>query len=168
MALTNEQLTILATELRNDPKKLGFAALMDAQEYTAIAALLNVQPQVANPEPQPTVGARFTWETFLGLLSGAEIWGMYEQGGNLAADLRSALEGNNAGERNRLWSALKTVLPAGTVSNVEAAFASTQPDPNWSATVPGDSRATVLGLPRVTGADVQRVDMAAIAGTVEG
>lgn len=161
MALTNEQLTILATELRNDPKKRGYAALMDAQEYTAIAALLNDRPMVDNLEEQPAVWKLISWDEFLEALDPADVLVVYSYG-RLSDDIQSALSANNRTILGAYWRGLKTVLSAESVAAVQAEMQETEPDPNWSATVLGKSRAMTLELPRVAGADVQRVDVGSI------
>jgi len=151
--MNSEQLAVLSTEL----KKIGYYQDLKAQRYEKIADKLNATATVPNPDPQGDVPKQFTWDTFLVLLSGAEIWGIYAQG-NFAADLRSALESNSIVERNQLWKALKTALPAATATAVEAEFAKTIPDPTWQAEIVQPSIASVLGLPRVTPSDVQTVE----------
>lgn len=152
--LTKAQLITLSEELKDK----RFANLLMDQDYPAIAALLNDRPMVDNPVAQPEVPRTFTWSTFISLLTVAERLGLYSDYGNLAGDLRNALERNDAEERNALWAAVKSKLLPTTVTKVETAFAESQPDESWAAVVPGDSRATALGLPRVEPKDVQAVD----------
>lgn len=152
--LNRQQLTTLATELQD----AEYENLLADQEYEAIAAVLNDRPMVANPVAQASVPRTFTWSTFIGLLTVAERLGLYSDYGNLAADLRSALERNDRVEIVALWTAMKTIMVPTTVTKVETAFAESQPDESWSPTIPGDSRATVLGLPRVEARDIQIID----------
>jgi len=151
--LNADQLAVLAAELAD----ARYSALLAAQDYEAIAALLNVQPDIANPQPRPNVPQRFTWDTFIDLLTPQEVLGMYGYG-NFAADLRRALESNDQVELVALWRGAKTALAAATVTKVETEFNKTQPDPDWQATVLGPSRATELGLPRILPQDVQAVE----------
>ena len=155
--LNSQQLSILSTEL-NDA---SYSNLLADQEYEAIAALLNDRPVIANPTPQPDVSRTFSWETFLALLTIPERLAMYSTYGNFANDLRRTLEADDRGEMIALWDAIKTVMVPTTVTAVETAFGQLVPDATWAATVQADSRATNLGLPRVTPADVQRVEQEA-------
>jgi len=161
MALTTEQLATLAAELRTDPQSVGYASLLADQEYTAIAALLNDRPLVDNPDAQPTIAARITWDDFLDTLEPEDVLVVYAYG-SLPDDIQAALSANNRTLLGAYWRGLKTALTAASVSAVQAKLQDTEPDPDWEAQIPGDSRAAVLGLPRVTGADVQRVDLEAI------
>lgn len=150
--LNGAQLAVLKTELRD----ARYTDLLALQDYEAIAAVLNDRPMIANPVPRPNVRLAFTWGTFIDLLAEAEVLGLYQYGA-LAADLRQALEMDNRTELLALWRAAKTKLTAATIAKVEAEFGKTRPDPNWTATVPGDSLATALGLPRVEARDVQAI-----------
>lgn len=149
--MTFEQMQILITEL----SKPGYAAVLAAQNYQDIANSLNDREVVANPTPQGQTPVQFTWSTFLMLLSPAEILGLYEYG-DLATDLKTALQDNDRTVLNALWRALKSVMPPGTITDVETAFAATEPDPNWQATVQLPSIVQTLGLPTMSARAVQQ------------
>lgn len=149
--LSKEQLAVLATELA----KQQYANLLADQEYEAIAALLNDRPMVNNPVAQPERPKFLSWDTFMGLLAAADVPKMYSY--HWVSDLRQALEQNNRTVTLAIWRGLKTVITAASVTAVEAEAVKKEPDPTWSAQVPGDSIATALGLPRVDPRDVQAV-----------
>ena len=140
--------------LRTELSDASYAADLDAQNYQDIADTLNHREPVANPVDQTQTPVRFTWETFLALLSPAEILGLYGYG-DLAADLKNALQSNDRTVLNSLWRALKSVMPAQTITDIEAAFAATEPDPSWRANILQPSVAATLGLGTVTARDVQ-------------
>lgn len=140
--------------LRTELADAAYAMDLDARSYQMIADTLNFRESVPNPEPQGQTPVQFTWSTFLSLLSPAEILGLYGYG-ELAGDMKLALEQNDRTVLVSLWRAVKSVMPPATVTAVETAFAATEPDPNWQATVLQPSIAQGLGLPVVTARDVQ-------------
>lgn len=151
--LNGTQLAVLKTELQN----ARYAELLALQDYEAIAALLNDRPTVDNPVAQPDRAKRFTWATFLALLTVAERLALYTDYGNFAGDLRRTLEQDDRVEMIALWTAIKTVMLPATVTKVETAFAASEPDPTWSATIPGESIAMAHGWPRCEARDIQAV-----------
>ena len=147
-----KQLKVLHTELQ----KAEYVSSLAAKDYAGIAATLNAQAEIANPTPQPTRPKLIAWDTFMDLLSAGDVLVMYAQG-NLAIDLRAALDANNRPLTLAIWRGLKTVLLAGSISAVQAEAAKTEPDPNWQATILEPSIAMGLGLPPVQWEDVQTV-----------
>jgi hypothetical protein len=149
--MRREQLRTLAAEIR----QTDYAEAMAAKDYAAVAAALNARKVIENPEEQEQVPRRFTWDTFMAELEPADIPVMYQYG-DLARDLRTALEGDDVAIRNALWRGLRTVLTPSSVTAVIAAFQETVLDPDWTATVELESVAQSLGLPVVTESDVLR------------
>lgn len=143
--------------LRTEIQKPEYAANLTARNFSAVAATLNARTSYPNPVPRPQVPATFTWATFITLLTPAQVWGAYNTGGQIFEHLRSALENDRVAERNALWAAIKTQLPAQTITAVETAFSQTVPDPDWEPTLLHPSIAMNLGLPVVTAQDVQTV-----------
>ena len=148
--MTYEQQQVLITEL----SKPAYAANLTAQNYQTIADVLNDSESIPNPVAQTQMPVQFTWSTFLALLAPAEILGLYGYG-ELAGDMKDALVANDRTVLTSLWRAVKSVMPAGTVTAVETAFAATELDPNWQPTVLLPSIAQALGLPTVSARDVQ-------------
>lgn len=151
--MNREQLATLATELTD----ARYSALLAQQDYEAIAALLNVRDPIANPIAQPTVDKRISLEDFVKALKPAEVVTVY-QNGALVQAYAASLEADDRKLTRQYWRGLKTLVSPETVTAIEALQAATQPDPAWQPTILGPSRASVLGLPRVTPADVQAVD----------
>lgn len=147
--MNRRQIRILATELQ----RARYSDALAASDYDGIATQLNERKTVPNPEPQRDVPVRFTWQTFIGNLSAADLIALYAQG-DLARDLRAALEANDRPLMLALWRAAKTVLSAKSVTAVVAAFGATEPDPDWTPTITRPSRAQTLGLPVVRPEDV--------------
>lgn len=54
MALTTAQLTTLRTEVQNDPRGYGYAALVSGGNYQGVADALNVTRDGSNPPTNPT------------------------------------------------------------------------------------------------------------------
>ncbi len=139
------------------------------QDYPGIAAALNAQPTVANPTPRGTVPRP---------LSLTDVFGVIAQLPNGAAEMAKlgklpqwAYDGGVEAMRERadgsMTNWLQTIaaicgFEAATVTAMLAAktqlLAATIPDPNYSATIAGDSIATAAGLPFVTAAMVQAAD----------
>jgi len=150
--LTGAQLAVLAGELKDG----RYAALLAAQDYEAIVALLNVQPEIPNPEEQTQKPKRMSVEDFVSALKAAEVVTVY-QNGALVQAYSDSLTGGNRAYTKKLRRGLKTLVSAETVTAIEALQDVTEPDPNWTATVLGESRVAELGLPRVEPRDVQAV-----------
>lgn len=147
-----QQQNILGTEIQ----LAAYASDLASRDFATVASALNDREVIANPTSQGQTPVQFTWSMFLALLSPAEILGLYEYG-ELAGDMKDALIANDRIVLASLWRAVKSLMPAGTVTAVETAFAATEPDPLWSATVALLSRAQELGLPTVTAQDVESV-----------
>jgi len=150
--LTKEQLAILVNEL----KSVRYANLLAAQDYEAIAALINDRPMVDNPVAQPTVAKRLTVEQFVTALKPAERVTVFDHGA-LVQEYKDSLAAGNRVYSKKLWTALKSLVSAESVTAVDALLDATELDPNWAAQVAGDSIAMTLGLPRVEPRDVQAV-----------
>lgn len=154
--MTN-RIDIIRSEIQNDPEGLGYAAL--GQNYPAIADAMNARPMIDNPVTEaPQVPAKPS----LAQLFGAEL--QADQVGTLAAiekfgnllDMASA-----AIDKGDTQSIMAHIAIFGSTMNANgkaalaAAVSATQPDPTWTAQIPGDSRATVLGVAPVRATDVQ-------------
>lgn len=149
--LTETQLSTLITELR----KPAYLANLSAGKYAAIATTLNARSSIPNPTPQPTRAKLITWDTFMGLMTAADVLKMFQQG-VIADHLKQALEQNNRPVTLAIWRGLKTLpLQAASITAVEAEAAKTEADPTWPATVPASSIAMNLGLPTVQEGDVR-------------
>ncbi|KKN74832.1 hypothetical protein LCGC14_0387250 [marine sediment metagenome] len=147
-----KQFARLAAEL-ND---VAYAELLTAREYDTVAGLLNERESIPNPVARTNTLKQFTWPTFMDKLLPTDIPVMFDFG-QLAPDLRAALENNERGLMLSLWRGLATVLDAASVTAVTTAFQETEPDPLWTATVLLPSRAMELGLPLVNEQDVETV-----------
>ena len=155
--MTNQEFQILLKEI----KLAAYKDDMQNKRYSAIAAALNLRVREDNPVSQEQVPRRFTWEKFVGKLTAADRLVLYSYG-DLARDLRTALEADDAPMRDAIWLGLATALSAASKTSVLAAFGEKQPDTEWQATILQPSRAQVLGLPVVVDGDVLR---AAVVGS---
>ncbi len=141
------------------------------QNYPAIADALNAQPTIANPTPQGTIPRPLSLTDVFGVIaqlpSGAAEMAKLKslpdwayQGG-----VEAMTERNATSIANWLTTIAAIVgFEAATVTAMNAAktqlLAATIADPNYSATIAGDSIATAAGLPFVTAAMVQAADVA--------
>lgn len=150
------QLATLRAELAEDPAGLGYGAL--GQDYEAVAAALNTRPQVPNPEKQGVVPRGLSLLEVFAAVRPGEALAIYERPA-LLADVKAAIEGDDRSAMAALLGlvAASGLVSAGSLAAVQALLATTMPDPSWTVTVPGSSRAALLGLPAVLAADVQLV-----------
>lgn len=153
--LSPDQLTVLAAELAN----AAYTDLLQNQEYEAIAALLNVQPEVPNPVPQGTKPRRVPFEEFIQVLKPVDVALLYQEAPTWPDEHRRYQQAGDNATARKLWNGIKRLaFDAATVTAIDALQGATEPDPDWTPTILGPSRATALGLPRVLPSDVQAVD----------
>lgn len=150
----------LRNELLTDPADLGYAALVEAQDYPALAALVNERTltSLPNPAPQTQTPRRLTLNDLLAEVTAAEALAVMSLP-NLPERIERAAALN---DRTTLATLLGLLAGAGAISpasgqNVSLLLAQTEPDPTWTASIEqtSPSRADVLGLGRVTEHDVQ-------------
>ena len=147
------RINIIRSELQNDPEGLGYGAL--EQNYPAIADAMNARPMVANPITEaPQVAKRLGIRDLFAAITPAEARALYMIPG-FRDDVQKAAE---AGDRVALQMYVAIVAPELSQQSIAALTAlmqATEADPTWSAQIPGDSRATVLGVAPVRATDVQ-------------
>ncbi len=155
--MNQDQLAILAAELTN----VTYADLLANQQYEAIAALLNVQPEIPNPEPQGTKPRRVPFEKFIQALTPSDVELLYSSAPTWPQEYRQYQQAGDNATARKLWNGIKRLeFNAATITAIDALQGATEPDPTWQATVLGPSRATELGLPRVLPSHIQAVDNA--------
>ena len=130
------------------------ASAVASQDYPAVAAAYNERPQTPNPEAQADVPRRLSWREALRAMTEAERLAVYERSA-LKQDLQAGLAANDRQALGDLVPVMRALLSSGTLVKLGALLQETEPDPAWTATVAGESRATSLGLGRVRAADVQ-------------
>lgn len=148
------QLAILATELEQP----AYAELVKAQDYPALAAMLNAQPSVDNPVKQSAVPMRLTLHMILVAIAQVDmtaISAMVQAYGPILDRIDNALQANDRTATQDYFLIVSSGLNDSAKGAVAALLAQTEPDPNWQATVAGDSLATELGIAGVADMDVQ-------------
>lgn len=151
------RIQILRDEINNDPAGIGYADLGD--NYDAIAAAMNERPMIDNPVTEaPQVPVKPTLAQLFSAAMQADAPGTLtaiEKFGNLF-DLatRAIVSGDVAGIQAHLAIFGSQMNDAGKAA-LAATVSQTQDDPTWSVQIPGQSRATVLGVVPVRPADVQ-------------
>ncbi|MFA6046260.1 MAG: hypothetical protein WC718_14850 [Phycisphaerales bacterium] len=144
----------LKSEIHNDPAKLDYAK--KGSDYEAIADLLNKRPLIPNPTPQGTVPRRLKLTAIVKKLTLPEAWELYKVG-KLVEHIEQNLEPGDRAKLIDLVNICDPFLSDATEAKLDTLLNETAPDEDWPATVPGDSRATEIGWPTVTPADVQQV-----------
>lgn len=154
--MNKTELAVLQAEIKNDPEGLGYSGL--GQNYPAIADLLNKRPELPNPEPQQKVPKQWTTIGLLPLIQPDEAWKFYNTP-KFLEDVEQACLANNRDMMMALFGITKMngLLSQMSQEALLSALAETEPDPSWTPTILGDSRATILGLPFVQPSDVQQV-----------
>ena len=125
-------------------------------DYPAIADRLNARTTVENPNLQGDVLKPVTLLGLMAAITPQEALSLIERAGFV--DLtRSAVEN---GDREGLTAllgmlAVNSLISAPSQAAIAALLSATEPDPQWTATLPGPSLATAAGLGRVTASQVQ-------------
>lgn len=125
--------------------------------YEAIAALLNAQPQIANPVTEaPTIAYPPSLKEIYAVIPLAEAAAIYNKPG-LSADIRNAIDSGDLEYMAMMMAIVAQlgIISAPTIAALSSLMARTQPDPAWTATIAGPSIAAAAGLERVTAAAVQ-------------
>lgn len=140
---------IIKTEIQSNAAMIALG-----DNYQAIAALFNERPQIDNPAQQQQVAKRLGIRDLFGAITPAEARALYMIPG-FRDDVQAAAE---AGDRVALQMYVAIAAPdlsQQSLTALTALMVATEPDPAWTATVPGDSIAMTLGVAPVTAADVQ-------------
>ena len=122
--------------------------------YPAVAALFNERPQVANPAPQQQVAKRLGIRDLFGAITPAEARALYMIPG-YRDDVQKAAEAGDRVALQMYVGIAASDLSQQSLAALAALMQATEPDPAWTATIPGDSIAMTLGIAPVTAADVQ-------------
>lgn len=147
------RIEIIRSEINNDPEGIGYADLGD--DYAAIAAAMNARPMIDNPVTEaPQVAKRLGIRDLFGAITPAEAKSLYMIPG-FRDDVQEAAE---AGDRAALQMYIAIAgddLSQESVAALATLLQQTEADLTWTAQIPGQSRATVLGVAPVRAADVQ-------------
>lgn len=157
--------------LRDELQQPDYAAFVAAQDYPAIAAMLNERPQVENPESQQQTPKRLTLTQVFGAavaIDPAGVLNAVEKFGPLLSMAEAAVNLNDRPAMLVHMQIFGSQMSQEAQQALGALLSETEPDPNWQETVSGQSRAEALGLlstgsSTVTSADVQGV-LNAVAG----
>ena len=134
-----------------------FAALVAAQNYPEIAAVLNTPTSVENPEKTPAqVPHPPTLKEIYAVIPVSEAAAIYSKPG-LSADIRNAIDSGDADYLNMMLAIVleMQIISAQTATGLAMLLQRTQDDPTWSAEIAGPSIAAAAGLGTVTAAQVQ-------------
>ncbi len=132
------------------------------QNYPAIADALNAPTVVANPVTSaPQVPINITLKAVMAQVPASEGVKIFQLSG-FVDNLKTAIDQD---DRDYLGYLLQVALAANAISAGTAAklvpmLTATEADPNYSATIAGESIAAAAGLGTVTAADVQAADVA--------
>lgn len=143
----------IRSEIQNDPTGVGYADLGD--NYAAIAQAMNARPLLDNPVAEaPQVPRRLGIRDLFGAITPTEARALYMIPG-FRDDVQEAAV---AGDRVALQMYIAIGAPdlsENSIAALTALMQQTEDDPTWTAQIPGQSRATVLGVAPVRPADVQ-------------
>lgn len=147
---------VLKTEIMGS----DYDTLREAQDYQGIANALNLAPSIDNPTPQPDIPKRLTLSGIFAVISQAaptDVAKLGEIAGWIVDRTEKAIEANDRLQMTNYLAICSGKLSIASKAALQSLLAETEPDPNWSATITGQSRAQVLGLGWVGASDVQRV-----------
>lgn len=146
--------------LKTEIMKAEYKSLRDAQDYQGIANKLNEHPLTDNPEPQQQTPKRLTLSVIFATIATAtpaDVAKLKDIPGWIVDRTEAALAANDRTTLNNYLAIVSSQLAASSKAALVALLAETEADPAWQAQAAGQSRAEVLGLGVVMGADVQRV-----------
>ena len=126
--------------------------------YPAVAALFNARPQVANPAQQQQVAKRLSLRDAFGAIAQAapaDLAAIGNVPGWIVDRVEAAMAANDRVATANFLAIIGTYLSGSSKTALTAMLQATEPDPAWTATIPGDSIAMTLGVAPVTAADVQ-------------
>lgn len=147
------RIEIIRDEIQNDPESVGYAAL--DQDYPAIAAAINNRPMIDNPVTEaPQIPKRLSMTDIFTTITPAEARALYMIP-NYRADVERSVLADDRAALQMYIAIAGDDLSANSIAALAALLAETEDDPAWSAQIPGDSRATTLGVAPVRASDVQ-------------
>ncbi|MEH2067916.1 MAG: hypothetical protein V7K47_07070 [Nostoc sp.] len=132
---------ILRTELQSGQ----YASLVAAQNYPAIASVLNTKPLISNPAPQGQVPKQLSMENLFEAITPAEGLATFQYPG-LLDRIELAVNNNDRPKIGIHFAMVKTFISLSSQTNLINLLAQTEPDPNWQSQIDGVSRAEELGI----------------------
>ncbi|MFN6560013.1 MAG: hypothetical protein RMY28_009415 [Nostoc sp. ChiSLP01] len=144
------KITILRTELELPE----YGQLVAAQNYSAIANLLNNKPLIANPVPQEEIPKQLTLVNLFQAITPQEAVETFKIPG-LLDRVESVVNANDRVNISILFEIVKTYISQDSKDNLTNLLSLTEPDPNWQSQVVGLSRAEQLGIYPITNSEVQ-------------
>lgn len=126
--------------------------------YPAVAALFNERPQIENPMPQGQTPKRLVLRDAFGAIAQAaptDLAKLAQVPGWMVDRAEAAMTANDRTAIANYLAIIGGFLSEASRAALTTMLAATEPDPAWTATIPGDSIAMTLGLGAVSAADVQ-------------
>lgn len=150
-----KRVDIIRQELAEYPERY----ISCGRNYQSVADVMNARQLIDNPVKEPpTVPVKVTLAQVFAAAMQADPAGALasiEKFGPLLDMAYSAIEKNDTESIQAHIAIFGSTMNADGKAALAAAVSQTQPDPNWIAQIPGDSRATVLGVAPVRATDVQ-------------
>ncbi|QLE42269.1 hypothetical protein FD723_18795 [Nostoc sp. C052] len=140
--------------LKSELAKSEYTALVQSQDYPAIASLLNKKPLIPNPVGQITVDKLPTILELFAAITPAEAIEIYKIPG-LVADIRVAADSKNKASLQAYLVIVSGLLSQQSKDAVQILLNQTQLDPNYQSQIPGQSKAEQLGVYPVSPSQVQ-------------
>lgn len=140
--------------LRVELAKPEYDDLVAAQNYPAIAQLLNNKPLIPNPTPQETVWKCPTILELFGAITPTEAVELYKIPG-LIADIRTSIDLRNKPNLEAYFSMVQSLVSPTSATNLQALLNATELDHSYQSQILGVSRAEELGIYPVSEVDVQ-------------
>ncbi|ACC81135.1 hypothetical protein [Nostoc punctiforme] len=143
------------TILRDELELSEYEQLVTAQNFPAIASLLNQKPLINNPVPQEKLPKQLTLvDLFQQGITPQEALETFKIPG-LLDRIEMVINANDRINISILFEIVKTFISQNSKDNLTALLALTEPDPNWQAQIPGQSRAEELKIYPVNEQEVQ-------------
>lgn len=146
--------------LKDEIMGSDYDALREAQNYQGIADALNQVPQIDNPTPQPNTPKRLTLSGVFATIVQAtptDVVKLKDIPGWVVDRTEEAMKANDRIQMANYLAICGGLLASTSKAALLALLGETEPDPSWSATIAGQSRAQELGLGVVAPVDIQKV-----------
>ena len=142
------------TIIRDELELSEYSVLVTAQNYPAIASLLNNKPLIDNPVPQEEIPKQLTLVDLFQSITPVEAVDIFKIPG-LLDRIEGVVNANDRVNIGILFEIVKTFISQDSKDNLTALLALTEPDPNWQSQIPGLSRAEELNIYPVNEQEVQ-------------
>jgi hypothetical protein len=140
--------------IKQELEKPEYADLVTAQNYPAIALLMNAKPSISNPEPQQNIPKPLNILSLWQQITPQEALEVYKIP-DLKSNIENAVDLNKRDSLEALIAIASLLVSEESKNKINALLAETIPDPNYKPFIEGQSIAQELGLELVFDFEIQ-------------